>query len=162
MLKPRKPPFRLGPDGFAPIGIYWKNLSLVGGLSMQRVLPGVAVLAVVAIFIVSISGREAPTVIGSICAALAGFLTFMGPVLFRDDLRTDLKNIDMLKAYPIPGWGVVLGEVLAPAPGMSDGIGCVLALWRPWQPPVTHDAGSGAATRDSRRMNASWSSVSKT
>jgi hypothetical protein len=56
-----------------------------------------------------------PLVIGSACAAMAGFLTLMGPVLFRDDLRTDLQHIDLLKTYPVPGWGIVLGEVLGPA-----------------------------------------------
>jgi ABC-2 type transport system permease protein len=114
-LKPRRPPFRLDPDGFAPIGIYWKNLSLLGGLTMRRAMPGLAALAVLSILLIGASGKNAPMVFGSVCAAMAGFLTLMGPVLFRDDLRVDLKNVDLLKTYPIPGWGIVLGEVLAPS-----------------------------------------------
>jgi ABC-2 type transport system permease protein len=115
VLKPRRPPFRLDPDGFAPIGIYWKNLSLTGGLNMRRAMPALIALSVLSIVLVSASGKNAPTIFGSVCAAMAGFLTLMGPVVFRNDLRTDLTNVDLLKASPIPGWGVVLGEVLAPA-----------------------------------------------
>jgi hypothetical protein len=54
-------------------------------------------------------------ILGSVAASLAGFLTLLGPVMFREDLRTDLKNIDMLKTYPVRGRAVVLGEALAPA-----------------------------------------------
>jgi ABC-2 type transport system permease protein len=113
--KPRRPPFHLDPDGFAPIGIYWKNLSLVVGLSMRRAFSGIAAITILSILLAGAAGEQAPLVIGSACAAMAGFLALMGPILFRDDLRTDLQNIDLLKTYPIPGWGIVLGEVLGPA-----------------------------------------------
>jgi ABC-2 type transport system permease protein len=113
--KPRRPPFHLEPDGFAPIGIYWKNLSLAGGLSMRRALPGLVALAILSILLARVAGEQVPLVIGSACAAMAGFLTLMGPILFRDDLRTDLQHIDLLKTYPVTGWGIVLGEVLGPA-----------------------------------------------
>ena len=32
----------------------------------------------------------------------------------RQDLRHDLPNADILKTYPLPGWQIVLGEMLAP------------------------------------------------
>jgi hypothetical protein len=32
----------------------------------------------------------------------------------RQDLRRDLPNTDILKTYPLHGWQIVLGEVLAP------------------------------------------------
>jgi len=117
--KPRRPPFQLAPKGFAPIAIYWKNLSLAGGLSLQQTIPALAALSIFAILIARLSGEQAPMIIGSACASLAGILTLMGPIIFRDDLRTDLKNIDLLKAYPVPGWGIVLGEVLGPATVLS-------------------------------------------
>ncbi len=117
--KPRRPPFRLTPQGSAPIAIYWKNLSLAGGLSLRQTIPALAALSIFAILIAPLSGEQAPMIIGSACASLAGILTLMGPIIFRDDLRTDLKNIDLLKAYPVPGWGIVLGEVLGPATVLS-------------------------------------------
>ena len=40
---------------------------------------------------------------------------FSGPQLLRNDLRQDLPAADVLKMFPMPGWQIVLGEVLAPA-----------------------------------------------
>lgn len=113
--RPRRPPFNLRPDGCAPIGIFWKNFSPAGGLSMRQSLPGIAALAVLSILLTRALGEQVPLVLGAACAAMAGFLMLMGPILFRDDLRTDLQHIDLLKTYPVPGWGIILGEVLGPA-----------------------------------------------
>ena len=49
-----------------------------------------------------------------IALTLAGYTLVFGPVLARLDLRLDLPNTDMLKTYPLRGWRIVLGEVLAP------------------------------------------------
>ena len=46
--------------------------------------------------------------------ATAGFITLLGPMMIRDDFRSDLLQIDLLKTLPIKGWNMVLGEVLAP------------------------------------------------
>jgi ABC-2 type transport system permease protein len=110
----RRPPFNLAPKGFPPAAIYWKNLSLAGAFDARRTLPALAALMILAILITGGSGEGIPMVVGSIAAALAGFLTILGPIVFREDLRTDLKNVDVLKTYPMPGWGIVLGEILGP------------------------------------------------
>ena len=39
----------------------------------------------------------------------------IGPQLLRQDFRQDLPMADVLKAYPLRGWQVALGELLAPA-----------------------------------------------
>ena len=46
---------------------------------------------------------------------LAAMSLFWGPQMLRNDLRQDLPATDVLKMFPMPGWQVVLGEVLAPA-----------------------------------------------
>ena len=38
----------------------------------------------------------------------------IGPQFFRQDFRQDLPLADMLKAYPLRGWQLALGELLAP------------------------------------------------
>ena len=38
-----------------------------------------------------------------------------GPQLLRQDFRQDWRVADILKSYPVAGWGIVLGELLAPA-----------------------------------------------
>jgi hypothetical protein len=53
--------------------------------------------------------------LGLAAAIMAGWLVFFGPHVARMDFRQDLPNADILKAWPMRGWQVVLGEVLAPA-----------------------------------------------
>jgi ABC-2 type transport system permease protein len=49
-----------------------------------------------------------------ILSGMVGFYTLLvGPQLIRQDLRSDLPNVDLLKTYPLAGWQVVLGEMLA-------------------------------------------------
>jgi hypothetical protein len=52
--------------------------------------------------------------IGSAMAMMACLMTLMGPVIVRSDLRQDLLHADVIKCWPLRGWVVVLGEVLAP------------------------------------------------
>jgi hypothetical protein len=55
------------------------------------------------------------------------YAAFLGPQIFRYDLRHDLVNADILKIYPLRGWQVLLGEILAPA-AIIAGIQWVLLL----------------------------------
>jgi hypothetical protein len=49
-----------------------------------------------------------------LCAILSGYTLLIGPQIARQDLRADLPNMDILKTYPIEGWRLALGELLAP------------------------------------------------
>jgi hypothetical protein len=50
---------------------------------------------------------------------LLPILQFFGPMFARQDLRSDLKNADILKTYPLDGATIVLGEMLAPIAVLS-------------------------------------------
>ncbi len=43
-----------------------------------------------------------------------GYLLIVGPQFARQDIRSDLTHADILKTYPLPGWQIVLGELLTP------------------------------------------------
>ncbi|HXJ73565.1 MAG TPA: hypothetical protein VNM37_11950 [Candidatus Dormibacteraeota bacterium] len=43
----------------------------------------------------------------------------IGPQLLRQDFRQDLALADVLKSFPLRGWQLVLGELLAPAAILS-------------------------------------------
>ena len=45
---------------------------------------------------------------------VAAYTILLGPQIARQDLRSDLSNADMLKTYPLEGWRLALGELLAP------------------------------------------------
>jgi len=54
--------------------------------------------------------------IGGAIALMFLIMSFLiGPQLVRQDFRHDLPMADVLKAYPMSGWEVALGELLAPA-----------------------------------------------
>jgi hypothetical protein len=54
-------------------------------------------------------------VLGMVSITALVWTLFVGPQLFRQDLRHDLPVADVLKQFPLRGWQVVLGEMLAPA-----------------------------------------------
>ncbi|MBZ5500379.1 MAG: putative ABC exporter domain-containing protein [Acidobacteriia bacterium] len=145
--KVRRPLFQLAPAGFAHTPIFWKNLISAGRISALRIL--ILLLSVGVAFAIPASARGGrgevlPAIIGSLAAMLAGFLTLLGPMMIRDDLRSDLLQVDLLKTYPIPGWSLVLGEVLAPAALLAAGewflllvAACVLPTAGSIHPSVT-------------------------
>jgi ABC-2 type transport system permease protein len=53
---------------------------------------------------------------GAACvAALAALLVLIGPFLYRTDLRSDMRRLDILRTLPLSGLQVVRGELVAPA-----------------------------------------------
>jgi hypothetical protein len=69
--------------------------------------------------VLSLSMRGANPNWGSVIGMMAGMFCLwsllIGPQIVRQDLRQDLQNADVLKMYPMHGWQLVLGEILAPA-----------------------------------------------
>jgi hypothetical protein len=115
--KAKRPPFILSPTGPQPVALLWKNLISVGhGLTLRLWIT----LAVVAIaFSISLQPLSNRSGLSSVFGLLAGILMVwslvLGPQLLRQDFRQDLLLADVLKSYPMRGWQVALGEILAPA-----------------------------------------------
>jgi hypothetical protein len=120
---PRGEPFRLARVGRPEVAFLWKNLlSMQNALTDRRVLRlGLWVVAGLLLGLRALlisrarSGQAdlAPVVAG-LAAMVAGYTLLLGPQLARQDLRSDLPNIDLLKTYPLAGWQIALGELLAP------------------------------------------------
>ena len=119
--KPKKAarsPFQLSPTGLPAIALLWKNLTSAGSLVTARVWLFLVWAVIFGGFLAhSLTSRTEGLGAGlAVCALmLAGFSLFWGPQMIRSDLRLDLPVTDVLKMFPMPGWQVVLGEVLAPA-----------------------------------------------
>jgi ABC-2 type transport system permease protein len=109
-------PFRLAPDGPPEAAILWKNLILLGRyVSMRtllRVLPLLVVLMLIARNLAGAGGIVA--FLAALCVPLAAMTILFGPQMLRNDLRQDLANLAMIKAWPIRGAALIRGEVLAP------------------------------------------------
>lgn len=132
-------PFRLAPTGFAPMALVWKNLIGAGQIVSVRLWLMLAVVgAAFAIASGGIShGSGVMFVVAMVCGMFLPWSLLIGPQIVRQDLRQDLVNADVLKSFPMPGWQLVLGEVLAPA-AILTGIQWLLLLFSArllWQIP---------------------------
>jgi len=122
--KPLKGPFPLPPEGLPEIAFLWKNV-----LSMRSTLltKATVIRSVLVIVFLSISlkpllavharasgGDVYGPIIAMFCGIFAAYTLLLGPQVARQDLRNDLPSMDLLKTYPLEGWRLALGELLAP------------------------------------------------
>ena len=116
-IKRQRAPFRLSPFGPRPVALLWKILIGAGQAYTLRTWITLLVIAVgVAIGLRSANaGTDWLPVVGSIVGMLSLMLLLMGPQFIRQDFRHDLPQANLLKLYPMRGWQVALGEILAPA-----------------------------------------------
>ncbi len=129
----RRPPFNVGRAPWPELAFVWKNLLSARPWFTPRAWLAVAGILVAASAILQQAMGNAYWRAGGMIAA-AGMVTifaalFYGPLLSRLDLRQDLPNADILKGYPLPGWRVVLGELLAPTAVLSGIVWLGLLAW---------------------------------
>ncbi|MBI3724434.1 hypothetical protein HY251_10845, partial [bacterium] len=115
--RPLRPaPIALGPVGHPIAALVWKNLLMATRFPVRR-----AVLIALGFLGAALIAANVPgwgpycAVVAVFPGTFAGVSLFMGPDFARYDLRASLRSPDLLKALPLPGWQVFLGEVLAPA-----------------------------------------------
>jgi len=117
----RREPFPLGPRGRPEIAFLWKNLLSMRSVLNWRLLPLAAIVISQLVLLSKFSVHRHPgaganfsplIVFGAVL--VAAYVLLIGPQYARQDLRNDLPNADILKTYPLTGWQIVLGELLAP------------------------------------------------
>ncbi|WP_133500901.1 putative ABC exporter domain-containing protein [Cognatilysobacter terrigena] len=112
----RKAPFKLAPRGFAPVAFLWKGLIAAGPLWRARSLLIAVVVVLIATQALSANpvGAAFLKVIGIVSLAIAGWSAMVGPMFVQGSLRTTLDQLDVLRATPLRGWQIALGQLLAP------------------------------------------------
>jgi len=110
-------PFALAPTGRLEAAIVWKNLIMVGRYASLRTLARLAPTVIILGLMASFASRQngTATVAAMICLVLVAITVVIGPMIARNDLRRDLGNLAMLKAWPLSGATLLRGEILAPA-----------------------------------------------
>jgi ABC-2 type transport system permease protein len=103
---------RLAPAGWPAGALLWKNLAAVVRTGRARGL--VLGFAAAALGVAVLSAGEGNTtlleIVGWLAAMWAGFLLLLGPQWIRNDLRTDLSRLALLRSYPLRGKTVVGAE----------------------------------------------------
>jgi ABC-2 type transport system permease protein len=117
----KRPPFRLRPTGPPAIALLWKNLISAGQAFTLRVWVSLAVFAVVTSVAIgqASGGSGLRQALGMIAAVLMLWSLLIGPQFLRQDFRQDLALADILKTYPMRGWQLALGELLAPTAALT-------------------------------------------
>jgi hypothetical protein len=114
--KAKRPWFKLTATGPSATALFWKNLIGVGQVFSVRLW--ISIIVVVVIFGVAFAGN-APShglfiIVAFFVAMALGYSLLLGPQLLRLDFRQDLPLADILKTFPMRGWQIALGEILAP------------------------------------------------
>lgn len=116
-LKSKRPPFQLRSGGAPFVALLWKNLISAGSAFTTRTW---VILAIVVLVMgVSLIGTPRAANWAAVAGMMSGmfgmWVLLLGPQIMRQDFRQDLPQADLLKLYPLRGWQIALGEILAPA-----------------------------------------------
>ncbi len=116
--KAKRAPFNLKPLGLPAVAFLWKNLILAGNFfSLRNFWRAALVLVVWGIIFRPTTAGGVITVTGfagAFCIIILFLSLLVGPMLLRADFRSDLNMAEQLLSYPLPGWQIVLGEILTP------------------------------------------------
>jgi len=114
--KPKRPWFKLAPTGPLPTALLWKNLLGIGHAFSPRLwIALILVVVVLGVGLGNVRHDQNFSVLAAILTAVAlGYSLLLGPQLLRLDFRRDLPQADILKTFPLHGWQIALGEILAP------------------------------------------------
>ncbi|HEX7618548.1 MAG TPA: putative ABC exporter domain-containing protein, partial [Verrucomicrobiae bacterium] len=114
--KARHPWFKLSRTGPLPTALLWKNLLGIGQAFSPRLWIVLILVVVVAGFSLANAGhnQNLSSVAAVIIAFALSYSLLLGPQLLRLDFRRDLPQADVLKTFPMRGWQIALGEILAP------------------------------------------------
>jgi len=111
----RLPPlFRLAPLGWRGGALLWKNLLAVVRTRRARNMALAFVVGAVAAATLSFQGDgTVAEIAGWLATTWAALSLVIGPQWIRNDLRSDLLKLDLLRSYPLPGRSVVAAETAA-------------------------------------------------
>ena len=107
---------RLAPTGWPGAAILWKNvLAVVRTRRARNMVAAFIVAGILATTLSLLGQRTIADVAGWLAATWAGLTLVIGPQWIRNDLRSDLLKLDLLRSYPLPGRAIVAAETAASA-----------------------------------------------
>jgi hypothetical protein len=105
---------QLAPQGWAGGAILWKNLLAVVRTRRARTTAMAFGVAGLASAVLSFYGEGTfAEIAGWLATTWAGLTIVIGPQWIRNDLRSDLLKLDLLRSYPLAGRSVVAAETAA-------------------------------------------------
>ena len=112
----RRDPFPLRPAGASAPAFLWRNLISAGPWFYPRngLLLAAAILVTLAALGASPACRPYLTIVQGFAVGAAFWILFGLPMLLRRQVHLLFERLDVIKALPLRGWQVILGELLGP------------------------------------------------
>jgi ABC-2 type transport system permease protein len=128
--KPRSEPFRLPATGFPPLAFLWKGLVAMGPVFRLRtwLIACVIAFAVGQWLAADPRYKVALVAIGSAALMIGAWGLLFGPMLMQRGLQRTLDYMDILKATPLQGRQIALGELSTPVAVMVSVIWLLLLI----------------------------------
>ena len=114
--RPYSPPlWPLAPAGDAALAIFWKNVAMLLRRSRLRTWALISVIVALTLVIASAGLPAAAKTAGTLLLVWGGFFFALGPQWIRNDLRTDLAHLELLRSYPLASDAVIRMEAASSA-----------------------------------------------
>ena len=126
--------------GHPAVAILWKNALWVLRTHQLRGLLVAPVILLGAALWLAGGSTKAAMIVTALAAVLSAIFLLFGPATMRNDLRSDLLHLPMLKTLPISGRAIVLVQVLSGAlavtlPQLLCAAAAAVAMLRAPEPP---------------------------
>jgi hypothetical protein len=140
-----RPMLQLSPSGPPSTALVWKNVTQLLRWGNFRVW---ATAFVSAVAVMLVLGSIAPTLAeaaGVLLVSWAAFLLLLGAQWIRNDLRSDLAKLDLLRGYPVASDALVRAEAAGAALVLTLGQAALLLVGMAglWQDPSVDRAWLG-------------------
>jgi hypothetical protein len=128
--KPRSEPFRLAATGFPPLAFLWKGLVAMGPVFRLRtwLIACVVAFALGQWLAADPRYRGLLVAFGSAALMIGGWALLFGPMIMQRSVQRTLDYLDILKATPLRGRQIALGELSTPAAVMVGAIWLLLLV----------------------------------
>jgi ABC-2 type transport system permease protein len=110
---------RLDATGAPAVAILWKNYLWLLRTGQLRGIVGPPLVAMVCVAAFAGRSNTAELAIALLCIVLLAIMIILGPMMVRNDLRSELLHLPMLNTFPLRGQQIVLAEVASSAPPVA-------------------------------------------
>jgi hypothetical protein len=105
----------LAPAGDPARAILWKNVAMLLRRSRLRTWAMISLILALTLVIASAGLPAAAKTVGTLLLVWGGFFFALGPQWIRNDLRTDLAHLELLRSYPLASDAVIRMEAASSA-----------------------------------------------
>jgi ABC-2 type transport system permease protein len=106
---------RLAPLGAPEVALVWKNVLWLIRTGQARAILGLPAIAAVCALAFAGRSTTAEVLVAVLCGVVVLVTVVFGPMTMRNDLRSELRRLPMLKTLPLTGREIIAAEVASSA-----------------------------------------------